>query len=47
MKRIVHRAVYDTLAAWETGHLTAHLRNGRYQRDPGGFEVVTEVLMAA
>ncbi|MCA2224116.1 DJ-1/PfpI family protein [Nonomuraea aurantiaca] len=41
MKRIVHHAVYDTLADWETGHLTAHLRNGRYQRDPGGFEVVT------
>jgi putative intracellular protease/amidase len=41
MKRTVHHAVYDTLADWETGHLTAHLRNGRYQRTPDGFEVVT------
>ncbi|SEG98383.1 Putative intracellular protease/amidase [Nonomuraea solani] len=46
MKRIVHLAVYDTLADWETGHLTAHLRNGSYQREPGGFEVVTVGLTA-
>ncbi|MGW0191893.1 type 1 glutamine amidotransferase family protein [Nonomuraea sp. NPDC003201] len=41
MKKIVHHAVYDTFADWETGHVTAHLRNGRYQREPGGFEIVT------
>ncbi|NRQ40593.1 glutamine amidotransferase [Nonomuraea sp. NN258] len=41
MKRIVHHAVYDTLADWETGHAIAHLRSGRYMREPGGFEVVT------
>ena len=41
MTRIVHHAVYDTLADWETGYLIAHLRNGRYQREPGGFEIVT------
>lgn len=41
MTRTVHHAVYDTLADWETGYLIAHLRNGRYQREPGGFEVVT------
>ncbi|MET9241479.1 type 1 glutamine amidotransferase family protein [Nonomuraea sp. NPDC003709] len=41
MKGIVHHAVYDTFADWETGHATAHLRNGRYQREPGGFEIVT------
>ncbi|MFI7129078.1 type 1 glutamine amidotransferase family protein [Nonomuraea sp. NPDC050153] len=41
MKGIVHHAVYDTFADWETGHATAHLRNGRYQREPGGYEIVT------
>jgi putative intracellular protease/amidase len=34
MKRIVHHAVYNTFADWETGHATAHLR-------PGGYEIVT------
>ncbi|MEU8358617.1 DJ-1/PfpI family protein [Nonomuraea sp. NPDC048882] len=41
MKRIAHHAVYDTLADWETGHATAHLRNGRYMREPEGYEIVT------
>ncbi|WP_327587383.1 glutamine amidotransferase [Nonomuraea sp. NBC_00507] len=41
MKEIVHHAVYDTLADWETGHATAHLRNGSYQREPGAYEIVT------
>ncbi|MBF8186581.1 DJ-1/PfpI family protein [Nonomuraea sp. K274] len=41
MKGIVHHAVYDTLADWETGHATAHLRSGRYHREPGGYEIVT------
>ncbi|MEU0564459.1 type 1 glutamine amidotransferase family protein [Nonomuraea sp. NPDC005983] len=41
MKKPVHLAVYDTLADWETGHATAHLRNGRFHREPGGYEIVT------
>ncbi|NUP69051.1 MAG: glutamine amidotransferase [Nonomuraea sp.] len=41
MKGIVHHAVYNTFADWETGHATAHLRNGRYQREPGAYEIVT------
>jgi putative intracellular protease/amidase len=32
-------AVYDTLADWETGHLIAELRTGRFTGTP--FEVVT------
>ncbi|MFI6537508.1 type 1 glutamine amidotransferase family protein [Nonomuraea sp. NPDC050547] len=41
MTKTVHHAVYDTLADWETGHATAHLRNGAWHREPGGFEIVT------
>ncbi|MGP3958281.1 type 1 glutamine amidotransferase family protein [Nonomuraea sp. 3N208] len=41
MKGIVHHAVYNTLADWETGHATAHLRSESYQREPGAYEVVT------
>ncbi|TMR12188.1 glutamine amidotransferase [Nonomuraea turkmeniaca] len=41
MKGIVHHAVYDTLADWETGHATAHLRSSRYHRSPGAYEIVT------
>jgi putative intracellular protease/amidase len=41
MKGTIHHAVYDTFADWETGHATAHLRNGRYQREPGAYEIVT------
>ncbi|WP_043615480.1 type 1 glutamine amidotransferase family protein [Nonomuraea candida] len=41
MTKTVHHAVYDTLADWETGHATAHLRNGHYHREPGGYEIVT------
>ncbi|MGW0483271.1 type 1 glutamine amidotransferase family protein [Nonomuraea sp. NPDC003214] len=37
----VHVAVYDTLADWETGHATAHLRSGRFHREPGSYEIVT------
>ncbi|MFI6908537.1 type 1 glutamine amidotransferase family protein [Nonomuraea sp. NPDC050394] len=40
MTKTVHLAVYDTLADWETGHATAHLRNGAWHREPGGFEIV-------
>ncbi|MFF0771993.1 DJ-1/PfpI family protein [Nonomuraea wenchangensis] len=46
MKPTVHHAVYDTLADWETGHATAHLRSGVYQREPGGYEIVTVGLTA-
>ena len=37
----IHVAVYDTLADWEIGQLTAHLANGRYQREPGRFRIAT------
>ncbi|MCK2213906.1 DJ-1/PfpI family protein [Actinomadura sp. ATCC 31491] len=46
MKGIIHHAVYDTLADWETGHATAHLRSGAYHREPGGYDVVTVGLTA-
>ena len=39
--RSVHVAVFDTLADWEIGHLTAHLRNGQFQVEPGSFDIVT------
>jgi putative intracellular protease/amidase len=39
MTKTVHVAVYDTLADWEVGHTIAHLRNGNWHREPGGFEV--------
>jgi putative intracellular protease/amidase len=37
--RTAHIAVYDTLADWETGHLVAELRSGRFTGTP--FDVVT------
>ena len=37
--RTAHIAVYDTLADWETGHLLAELRTGRFTGTP--FEIVT------
>ncbi|MDA2805038.1 DJ-1/PfpI family protein [Nocardiopsis suaedae] len=37
----VHLAVYDTLADWETGYLTPHLRNGLAHKRPGGSRVTT------
>jgi putative intracellular protease/amidase len=41
-RRTVHVAVYDTLADWETGHATAHLRNAMFHRPPHtGFDIVT------
>ncbi|MER5973527.1 DJ-1/PfpI family protein [Streptomyces sp. NPDC002055] len=40
-RRTVHVAVYDTLADWEFGHATAHLRNTAYHRAPrDGADVV-------
>lgn len=38
--KTVHVAVYDTLADWEVGHATAHLRTGRLNPDHGGYEIV-------
>lgn len=37
--KIVHVAVFDTLADWEVGAATAHLRNGHWHREPGRFEI--------
>jgi putative intracellular protease/amidase len=38
-RKPVHLAVYDTLADWETGHLVAELRSGRFTGT--AFDVVT------
>ncbi|MFF5206521.1 type 1 glutamine amidotransferase family protein [Streptosporangium sp. NPDC000396] len=40
MNKIYH-AVYETMADWETGHTTAHIRNGEYHKEPGRYELVT------
>jgi putative intracellular protease/amidase len=40
-KNTVHVGVYDTMADWEIGHVTAHLRSGRFHREPGRYEIVT------
>jgi putative intracellular protease/amidase len=40
-KKTVHVGVYDTMADWKVGHATAHLRSGRFHREPGGYEIVT------
>lgn len=37
----VHLAVYDTLSDWEVGLATAHINNGRWQREPGRWRVLT------
>lgn len=39
--RIVHVAVYDTLADWEVGAATAHINNGHWHRQPGAYRVRT------
>ncbi len=41
MMTTVHIAVFDGLADWEIGYLTAHLRNGAHQREPGRWDVRT------
>lgn len=38
---IVHVAVFEGLADWEIGYLTAHLRNGEHQRQPGRWQIRT------
>jgi putative intracellular protease/amidase len=37
----VHVAVFDTLADWETGYATAHIRSSSWQREPGRYAVAT------
>lgn len=44
--RKVHVAIYDTLADWEIGYLTAEIGNGRWQREPGAYTIVTVGLTA-
>jgi putative intracellular protease/amidase len=46
MKKTVLVGVYDTMADWEVGHATAHLRSGRFHREPGGYAIVTVGLTA-
>lgn len=46
-RKTVHLAVYDQLADWQIGHVTAHLRNGQWQPRPGRFDVVTVGLTGA
>jgi putative intracellular protease/amidase len=45
-QRIVHLALVETLADWEVGYLTAHLANGRHQREPGSYVVRTVAASA-
>lgn len=40
-KRTVHVAVYDGLADWEIGHVTAHINSPDGQRDPGSLGIST------
>lgn len=40
-RRTVHVAVYDGLADWEIGHVTAHINDPEGQRDPGSLRIVT------
>lgn len=37
----VHVGVFDTLADWETGYATAHIRRPSWQQAPGRYEIVT------
>jgi putative intracellular protease/amidase len=37
----VHLAVYDTLADWEVGHVTAHINRPLWHKTPGRFRVRT------
>src|SRR6266550_6490214 len=38
---VVHVAVFDTLADWEIGYATAHIRRESWQREPGRYSIVT------
>ncbi|MFJ6729549.1 DJ-1/PfpI family protein [Streptomyces sp. NPDC091281] len=57
-RRVVHLAVYDTFADWETGHATAHLARAGYEirtvgatTDPvtsiGGLRVLPDLALDA
>ncbi|HJP79114.1 MAG TPA: type 1 glutamine amidotransferase family protein [Pseudonocardiaceae bacterium] len=37
----VHLAVYDTLADWEVGYVTAHINRPSWHKTPGRFQVRT------
>ena len=37
----VHVAVFDTLADWEIGYATAHIRRDQWQREPGRYSITT------
>ncbi|WP_405059004.1 DJ-1/PfpI family protein [Kribbella sp. NBC_01505] len=39
--RTVHLAVYDSLADWEVGFVTAHINNGAWHQEPGRFRMRT------
>src|SRR5437763_16425606 len=41
MSENVHVAVFDTLADWELGYATAHIRRPSWQREPGRYRIVT------
>ncbi|MFI5720268.1 DJ-1/PfpI family protein [Nocardia sp. NPDC051750] len=41
ISRIVHVAVYDTLADWEVGAATAHINNSNWHREPGAYRIRT------
>ncbi|MFI5707664.1 DJ-1/PfpI family protein [Kribbella sp. NPDC051620] len=40
-KLTVHLAVYDTLADWEVGFVTAHINNGQWHQAPGRYRMQT------
>lgn len=39
--KTVHLALYDTVADWEFGYVTAGVNNPEYQAHPGEFRIVT------
>ncbi|MFI6313633.1 type 1 glutamine amidotransferase family protein [Nocardia fusca] len=39
--KIVHVAVFDTLADWEVGAATAHINNDAWHREPGAYRTRT------
>jgi putative intracellular protease/amidase len=41
MTSTVHVAVFDTLADWELGYATAHIRRESWQRRPGRYSIAT------
>ena len=43
----MHVAVFDTLADWEIGYATAHIRRDQWQREPGRYSITTVGPMSA